>query len=403
MNVARILEERLPRQSSKLTVINKTNFSLYTPFLPEAAAGTLEPRHVITPLRDILKRAHIRIDEVVSHDPKLKTVQLKSGVEIDYDILVLALGSTSRLAPIPGLKEHAVGFKSLVDAIWLRNRIIEQMELANSIEDEKSAEAMLTFAFIGGGYAGLEAMAELQDFAAEAISDYPRARLLGMRWVLVESADRVLKEIDKKLALYATRQLKGRGIEIITKNQLKSITANSITLSGGEEIPTETVVWTAGVAPSPVLAQTGLSLNDRGQVIVNDKLYANNSVLALGDSAEVPERGGGVAPPTAQHAIRQAQVVAANVLNKIGIGEEKTYTYRSKNAFVNLGRYKAVGRLGKFKFSGIIAWWLARSYHLSQIPGWSRKLRLIIDWTTSLPFKRDSVDLGGTKNPRLGE
>ena len=215
---ARELERTMPRQSARLVLVNETNFMLYTPFLPEAAAGTLEPRHVVTPLRDILKRTYLRIGSIVGHDPAAKTVQLQAKygeVEtLPYDQLLLALGSVSRTLPVPGLAEHAIGFKGLADAIWLRNHVVETLEEANATEDHARRDELLTFVFVGGGYAGLEALAELQDFAADAIESYPRARLHGMRWVLVEASDRVLPEIDIELADYALRELRGRGIDI---------------------------------------------------------------------------------------------------------------------------------------------------------------------------------------------
>ncbi|HEX3562276.1 MAG TPA: FAD-dependent oxidoreductase, partial [Solirubrobacterales bacterium] len=199
--VARRLERTLPKQSARLMLVNDVNFLLYTPFLPEAAAGLLEPRHVVTPLREILKRTYLRLGAITAHDPAARTVELRThegeSQNIRYDQLVLSLGSVSRTVPVPGLAEHAIGFKSLADAIWLRNHVIETLEEANATEDPARRERLLTYVFIGGGYAGLEALAELQDFAADAMESYPRARLHGMRWILVEATDRVLPEIDE--------------------------------------------------------------------------------------------------------------------------------------------------------------------------------------------------------------
>src|SRR5918996_2675350 len=196
MSAARELERLLPKQSARLSLVNDVNFMLYTPFLPEAAAGTLEPRHVVTPLREILDRTYLRLGAVCGHDPAARTVTLKThegeDEELRYDQLVLALGSVSRLLPVPGLAENAIGFKSLADAIWLRNHVIETLEQANATEDPARQEQLLTYVFVGGGYSGLEALAELQDFAADAMDRYPRARLRGMRWILVEALDRVL-------------------------------------------------------------------------------------------------------------------------------------------------------------------------------------------------------------------
>ena len=265
---ARELERIMPRQSARLALVNDVNFMLYTPFLPEAAAGTLEPRHVVTPLREILKRTYLRLGAISGHDPERETVELRSRdgetEQLPYDQLLLALGSVSRTLPMPGLEEHAVGFKTLADAIWLRNHVVETLEAANASDDPARRDELLTYVFVGGGYAGLEALAELQDFAADAIEAYPRARLHGMRWVLVEAADRVLPEIDAGLAEYALRQLRGRGIDIRLETTLEEVSADRARLSSGETLPTRTVVWTAGVAPHPSLRKLNLPLDERG-------------------------------------------------------------------------------------------------------------------------------------------
>ena len=264
------------------------------------------------------------------------------------------------------------------------------------------AEGKLRGFFVGGGYAGLEALAELQDFAADAIGRYPRARLQGMRWILVEATDRVLPEIDRKLADYALSELRGRGIEIRLGTTLEEVTDESATLSTGETVPTRTVVWTAGVVPHPSLRELSLPLDDRGRVEVDENLAVRgqDGVWAMGDCAAVPERSGGMAPPTAQHGIRQSKVAAGNVAAALRGQPPQRYTYASRTAFVNLGRYKAVGRVGRFTFSGFLAWWMARTYHLSQIPGPFRKVRAVIDWTVSLPFPRDISEVGSIGHPR---
>ncbi len=396
----------MPRQSARLTLVNDVNFMLYTPFLPEAAAGTLEPRHVVTPLREILRRTYLRLGAIDGHDPAAKTVQVRDRdgevEQVPYDQLLLALGSVSRVLPVPGLAEHAVGFKSLADAIWLRNHVIETLEAANATEDPARRDELLTYVFVGGGYAGLEALAELQDFAADAMESYPRARLHGMRWVLVEAADRVLPEIDAQLADYALRELRGRGIDIRLGTTLEEVRADSARLSTGEVLPTKTVVWTAGVAPHPSLRGLSVPLDERGRVPVDERLRVDgtDSVWAIGDCAAVPAPEGGTCPPTAQHAVRQAPVAARNIAAELGVGSSQRFEYRGSASFVNLGRYKAVGRIGDRTFRGFPAWWMARTYHMSQIPGAARKARAVIDWTASLPFRRDLSEVGSIGHPK---
>jgi NADH:ubiquinone reductase (H+-translocating) len=403
---ARELEKVMPRQSARMMLVNETNFALYTPFLPEAAAGTLEPRHVVTPLREILKRTYLRLGSIVGHDPDAKTVELRAKygevATIPYDQLLLALGSVSRVLPVPGLAEYAVGFKDLADAIYLRNHVVETLEGANATEDPARRDQLLTYVFVGGGYAGLEALAELQDFAADAIENYPRARLHGMRWVLVEAADRVLPEIDAELAEYALRELRGRGIDIRLETTLEEVGPDTARLSNGETLPTRTVVWTAGVAPQPILRDLNVPLDDRGRVPVDRYLRVEgmDSVWAIGDCAAAPDPRGGLAPPTAQHAVRQGPVAARNIAAELGIGSPRPFEYRGEASFVNLGRYKAVGRIGDRTFRGFPAWWLARSYHMSQIPGTARKARAVLDWTASLPFRRDISEVGSIGHPK---
>ncbi|HET7417283.1 MAG TPA: NAD(P)/FAD-dependent oxidoreductase [Solirubrobacterales bacterium] len=400
------LEKVMPKQSARLALVNETNFALYTPFLPEAAAGTLEPRHVVTPLREILKRTYLRIGAIVGHDPEAKTVTLRAKYgeteTLPYDQLLLALGSTSRVLPVPGLAQHAVGFKSLADAIYLRNHVVETLEEANATDDPRRREELLTYVFVGGGYAGLEALAELQDFAADAMDRYPRARLQGMRWVLVEATDRVLPEIDRELADYALRELRGRGIDIRLSTTLEEVGSDSARLSTGEVLATKTVVWTAGVAPQPILRELNLPLDERGRVPVDSYLRVQglDSVWAIGDCAAAPDPRGGTCPPTAQHAVRQGPVAARNIAAELGIGSAHPFEYRGEASFVNLGRYKAVGRIGDRTFRGFPAWWMARTYHMSQIPGAARKFRAVLDWTASLPFRRDIAEVGSIGKPK---
>jgi NADH dehydrogenase len=402
---ARELERLMPRQSARLVLVSQVNFMLYTPFLPEAAAGTLEPRHVVAPLREILDRTYLRLGSIVGHDPGARTVELRTREgdleKLPYDQLLLSLGSVSRVLPIPGLDEHAIGFKSLADAIWLRNHVVETLEAANATDDPARRDELLTYVFVGGGYAGLEALAELQDFAADAIESYPRARLHGMRWVLVEAADRVLPEIDAELADYALRELRGRGIDIRLGTTLEEVGPHSARISTGETLPSRTVVWTAGVAPNPGLRDLSVPLDERGRVPVDERLRVRglDSVWAIGDCAAAPDPRGGTCPPTAQHAVRQGPVAARNIAAELGVGTPADFDYRGSAAFVNLGRYKAVGRVGGRTFRGFPAWWMARSYHMSQIPGAARKARAVIDWTASLPFGRDLAEVGSIGHP----
>jgi NADH dehydrogenase len=406
---ARTLSKVLEPHSAHVRLVTADNFMLYTPLLPGAAAGTLEPRHVVVPLREELDSSiHLRIARITGATPENNRIHIRSldGVEEDlrYDQLVVSLGSVSRTLPIPGLAEHGMGFKSLPEAIALRNHVIRTLEIAETLEDGDARREYLTYVFVGAGYAGLEGLAELQDFTADVMDLYPRCRVTGMRWILVEASERVMPEIGPKLADFAVRELRGRGIEIRTSTTLDAVTASSATLSDGEVVPTRTLVWTAGVKPHPVVAKFGLPLDERGRILADSHLQVPgfDNVWALGDCAAVPDpaRKGSPCPPTAQHAIRQGRVVGHNVAAALdGGGRKRRFTYKTKGVFVDMGRRKAVATTGPITWSGMPAWVLARSYHLAAMPGLGRRARLLVDWNIGLLFGRDTAELGSLGTP----
>lgn len=404
---ARTLAKVLPPHSTRVRLVTEDNFMLYTPLLPGAAAGTLEPRHVVVPLREELDHSiHLRLGTITGASPQRDVIHVRSldGSEEDlrYDQLIVAVGSVSRTLPIPGLEQHGRALKSLPEAIALRNHVIRTLEIAETLEDGDARREYLTYVFVGAGYAGLEGLAELQDFAADVIDLYPRCQVTGMRWILVEATERVMPEIGQKLADFAVRELRARGIEIRTTTTLDEVTARSARLSDGEVVPTRTLVWTAGVKPHPVVARFGLPLDDRGRIDTDSRLRVKgfDNVWAIGDCAAVPDpaRKGMPCPPTAQHAIRQGRVVGRNVASALGGGRARKFTYKTKGVFVDMGRRKAVATSGPITWSGTPAWLLARSYHLAMMPGAGRRARLLVDWNIGLLFGRDTAELG-----RLGE
>jgi NADH dehydrogenase len=406
---ARKLERILPPHSAKVTIVNDVNFMLYTPLLPGAAGGTLEPRHVVVPLREELRSTNLYLGHVTGGDPHKREVSVRDpeGREavLHYDQLVVALGSISRTLPIPGLAEHAMGFKTLSEAIALRNRLIFMLEEAESVEDDDTRRALLGFVVVGAGYAGLEGMAELQDLAADIVDLYPRARLHGMRFVLVEARERVMPEISPDLAHAATAELRRRGIEVLTSTTIERVSAGSVELSTGEVVPTRTVVWTAGVKPHPVVGRLGLPLDGGGRLVTDEycQVEGFSNVWAIGDAAAIPDpaRPGQPSPPTAQHALRQARVVASNVAGALGDGaaRKKRFRYKTLGVFVDMGRHQAVAETLGIKWRGFPAWFLARTYHLAMMPGPKRRLRLTLDWTVGLLFGRDASELGQLGHP----
>jgi NADH dehydrogenase len=323
---------------------------------------------------------------------------LDAHVSVRYRDLVIALGSISRALPIPGLADHALGFKNLADAIYLRNHVLQRLEAADAATIEAQRRAELTFVFVGAGYAGVEALAELSDLVRDALRYYPTLRHEPQRWVLVDAAPRILPEIPSRLGEYAARQLGKRGVEINVGTTLESVEADAATLSNGDRIPTHTVVWTAGVRANPIEAEFGLPLDERGRVQVDATLRVegHEHVWALGDGAAVPNLAtpGAVDPPTCQHALRQARRLAKNLT-----GDQQPYRYRMLGQVATLGRYKGIADVLGLLLTGFLGWFVTRSYHLLQLPLVSRKLRVVTDWTTSLFFRRDIAELSMLGHP----
>ena len=398
---ARALERRLPPQSAHVTLVNDSNFLLYTPLLPGAAGATLDPRHVVVPLRSQLRHTDLVIGHVEGADPTAGTLAVRridgEELELSYDHLIVALGSVSRTLPVPGLGEHAIGFKSLTDAVTLRNQVLRCLDIAETLEHPEGRSEYLTFVFIGAGYAGVEGLAELQDFAAQAISYYPRCAAQGMRWVLAEARERIMMEVPESLSRFAEAELRGRGIEVLTSTTLNAVSADRAELSRGAPIPTRTLVWTAGVRPSPAVAKLGLEPNDEGRIPVDRTMRVPGlPVWAIGDCAAVPDpaRPGQPCPPTAQHAIRQGRLAAHNVACALRGLPAKPFTYKTKGVVADLGAGEAVAITFGVRWRGFPAWLIARTYHLLLMPGLGRRLRLLVDWNVALLFGRDSSSPG---------
>jgi NADH:ubiquinone reductase (H+-translocating) len=398
--VARLLGRR------GATIVSPENFMLFTPLLPEAASGTLEPRHVVVPLRLMCPRAELLLGRLTGLDAEHRTatVQTDAGpIEVGYDQAVLALGSISRVVPVSGLSEHGLGFKDLADAIHLRNHVLRRLEAASAERDPARAQAQLTFVFVGAGYAGVEALAELADLVRDALRHYPELPRHRARWVLLDAAPKILPEIPSRLGDYAARQLSGRGVEIRTSTTLESVGPGNVVLSGGERIAAHTLVWTAGVTANPQLRELGLPVDERGRVTVDRTLRVESreGLWALGDCARVPNDAtpGMPDPPTSQHALRQARRLAKNLT-----GDPKPYRYRTLGQVATLGRYRGIALVFGVPLRGFLGWFVTRTYHLYQLPLFSRKLRVVTDWTVALFFRRDIAELGTLGHPkRLGD
>jgi NADH:ubiquinone reductase (H+-translocating) len=380
------------------TIVSPENYMLFTPMLPEAASGTLEPRHVVVPLRMMCPHAELLLGEARAHDVAGQRIQVEAGGRVfwvRYSNLVVAIGAVVRTLPIPGLAEHALGPKSLADAIRLRNHVLERLEVAAADPSPAHRLRELTFVFVGAGYAGVEALAELADLVHDAMRYYPGLPFAQQRWVLVDAAPKILPEIPTRLGDYAAQLLLRRGVDIRVDTRLEEVEAHAARLSDGERLLTGTVVWTAGVRANPILPELGLPVDERGRVPVDANLRVSplNRVWALGDCAAVPNEAtpGRVDPPTSQHALRQARRLAKNLR-----GEPRPYRYRMLGEGATLGRYKGIANVMGIHFKGFLGWWITRTY---QLPLFSRKLRVVTDWTVALFFRRDIAQLGTLGHP----
>jgi NADH dehydrogenase len=389
------------------TIVSPENFMLFASMLPEAASGTLEPRHVVVPLRQMCPYADLILGRAVSHDPDRQRVQVETEAglfNITYRNLVVALGAIPRVLPIPGLADHAFGFKDLADAIALRNHVLLRLEAAAAAPTDAHRRRELTFVFVGAGYAGVEALAELSDLARDALRFYPpHVQSTPQHWVLVDAAPKILPEIPSQLGEYAARQLERRGVDIRVGTTLESVGAHEAVLSDGDRIVTSTLVWTTGARPHPLVARLNLPLDERGRVKVDSTLRVEGlaHVWALGDTARVPNEAtpGQPDPPTSQHALRQARRLAKNLR-----GEPKPYRYRMLGQVATLGRHRGIADVFGLELRGFLGWWITRTYHLYQLPLISRKLRVVTDWTVALLFRRDIAELGMLGHPRrLGD
>jgi NADH:ubiquinone reductase (H+-translocating) len=379
--------------ASGATIVNPTNFMLYTPLLPEAAAGTVEPRHVAVPLRTMCPDADLVLGSVVSIDTERRVAEVESDAgrfSIAYAELVVALGSVTRVPDVPGLRERAFGLKDLGDAIRLRNQVLRQIELADAAPE--SAQRRLTFVVAGAGFAGVETIAELRELVEEALTRHPRLAGVTPRWLLVDGGSRILGQTPDGLARFAHDTLAGNGVEILTQTQLSSVGDGAITLSDGRTVETETVIWTAGVMPNPLVCKLGLPCDERGRIEVDETMRVRGSrhIWALGDCAAVPNEAtpGQFDPGTCQHALRQAKRLAGNLL-----GVPRPYRYRTRGQMATLGKRHGIALVGKVPVSGLLGWHIARGYHLLQLPFMSRRARVMNDWATAALFRRDVAEL----------
>ncbi|MDT0310622.1 NAD(P)/FAD-dependent oxidoreductase [Streptomyces sp. DSM 44917] len=414
---ARRILKKMRYGEATVTVVDPRSYMTYQPFLPEAAAGSISPRHVVVPLRRVLPQAEVLTGRVTSIDQDRKVASVSPLVgkayEVPFDYLVVALGAVSRTFPVPGLAEQGIGMKGVEEAIGLRNHVLEQLDKADSTTDEDVRRKALTFVFVGGGFAGAETIGEVEDLARDAAKYYPSIERADMRFLLVDVADKILPEVGHKLGEWGLEHLRKRGIEVHLQTSLKSCVDGHVVLSNGVTADSHTIVWTAGVKPHPALAHYGLPLGPRGHVDTTPTLQVagTDCIWSAGDNAQVPDlaaRAAGVenawCPPNAQHALRQAKVLGDNVIAGLRGFPQKEYKHASMGAVAGLGLRKGVAmiKLGPLtlRFRGRIGWYLHRGYHGMAVPTWNRKIRVFADWTLGLFLKREVVSLGAIEHPR---
>jgi NADH dehydrogenase len=403
-------QKKLPKGRAEIVVIDPQPNMTYQPFLPEAAAGSVEPRHVVVPLRRVLKKCRVITGMVtdITHAEHTVTITPIEGpaYQLAYDLLVVAPGSISRVLPIPGLAERGIGFKTVGEAIYLRNYVLSRLDFAASTEDAAARARALTFVFIGGGYAGIEALAELEDMARYACRYYKNIDADDMKWVLIEAADRVMPEVSVSLAAYTVDRLEERRIDVRLSTRLESAVDGHMKLSDGSEFYSDTLVWTAGVKAHPLLLKSDLPTDEKGRIRCHANLSAVDlpGVFSAGDCAAVPDLSKKDDPdalcgPSAQHAVRQARRLGDNLIRSINGQELKDYEHAYAGSVASLGLYRGVAEIYGIKLRGPIAWLMHRTYHVSRVPTLNRKVRVIADWTAALFFPREVVSLGQLQMP----
>ena len=394
MYTALRLQKKLRGGEAEITVVDPQPHMTYQPFLPEAAAGSIEPRHVVVPLRRVLRKCQVLTGRVttISNAEREVTVELADGhvTALGFDVLVVAPGSVARTLPIPGLAEHGIAFKTIGEAIFLRNHVLSRLDAADTTIDPALRRRLLTFMVVGGGYAGVEALAELADMARYASRYYPTIDRDDIRWILVEATGRIMPEVSPKMGRYTVERLLDSDIEVNLDTRVKSMVGGHVELDDGQEFDTDTIIWTAGVKPSPMLDKTDLPRDERGRLDCHATLQVRDlpGVFSAGDCAGVPDLSkddpDARTSPSAQHAVRQAKVLADNVVAHLRQRPLKEYKHSYAGSVASLGLYKGVAEIYGVKLRGIVAWFMHRTYHVSRMPTWNRRIRIVFDWTGAL-------------------
>lgn len=407
------LEKRLGRDPGvEIALIAQENFLLFTPMLHEVAGSDVAVTDIVQPLRKMLRHTRIGIAKIEAIDLVKKQVRithtdLPNPIDVTYDQLVLAVGAVTNFFNTPGLEEHALTMKTLGDAILVRNRVIDALELAdNQRMDATARQTTLTAVVAGGGFAGVETVGSINDFLREGMEFYPHLQEDMVRVVLVHPGEVILPELGASLGGYAQKKLAKRGVEIRVKTKVTGYDGKEVTLDDGTKISTRMLIWTAGTTPSPLVSNLPCALQ-RGRVVTDECLQVPEwpGVWALGDCALVPDpyNPGKFYPPTAQHATRQAAVLAGNIVALMRGQAPRPFKFKILGLLASIGRRTGVAEILGMHFSGIIAWWFWRGIYLSKLPGFQKKVRVALDWMLDLVFSKDIVQLPTLRSPTMSK
>jgi len=402
--------ERLRKAGAADTVlIDRNNYFLFYPLLVEAGTGSLEPRHVVVPIRSFLRSSTFLMGDVAAVDLERRQVDVRMGVTgtrlaVPYDHLVVAPGSVTRIPDVPGLDRHGYRMKSLADAVALRDRAIALLEAANAEPDPARRRELLHLVVVGANFTGAEVAGEYHMFLRDAARHYPNLRPDDCRVSLIEISDRILPALDEDLAAYAQASLERRGVSVRLGTSVEQVRDNEVVLRGGETLPTRTLIWCAGIAPSPLISRLGLPVDERGYVLCERdfRVRGFDHVWSIGDTAVNPDASGRPYPATAQHAVRQGRHLARNLVRVMAGGEATPFDFEPLGSLVALGCRTGVAKILGVKLSGFPAWWMHRTVYLGKMPGLGRKARVAIDWTLDLLSPTDVVQLGVHRRDAAG-
>lgn len=404
LEVASRLARRAPDMS--VTIVDPDGLHVYQPLLPEVASGRIEPRHAVVPLRAALPDARVLDGQVVSVDDGERTLEVRtidgSRVHLPFDHLVVAPGSVTRLFPIPGLVDRAVGFQTVAEALHLRDKVLERLQAAEGSTDPDRRARALRFVFVGGGYSGVEAIGELHDMAVAACEEFEDIDRHELGFVLVEATDSILPMVDGRLRRAAIATLEERGVDLRLSTMVESVDDAGVHLSDGSTVAGDVVVWCAGARPNGVVASLGFPVDDDGAVRVDATLAVDGrrGVWSAGDCAAVPDLvNGGTCPGSAQYALRQARQLADNIVAVESGDAPSEFSYRQKGELIALGHGVAVGYVGPFRLTGRVAALLRACLHVARVPTLRRKLRVAVDWTINATFPREITSLGMARDP----